>query len=115
MRLMAALLTLLVLGHSVALAQNAPPKAGEVSSVVWTADGRHVLYVRAESVEAVVGSSAKVVRHDVRSDTLEVIGWSSHNGVMLDLLGDGRVVLDARVGLGERADLNPRKAGSGTG
>ena len=73
-----------------------PPKAGEVSSVVWTADGRHVLYVRAESVEAVVGSSAKVVRHDIRSDALEVIGWSSHNGVMLDLLGDGRVVLDAR-------------------
>ena len=73
-----------------------PPKAGEISSVVWTADGRHVIYVRAESVEATVGSTAKVVRHDVRSDTTEVIGWSSHNGVMLDILGDGRIVLDAR-------------------
>ncbi|HEV7242523.1 MAG TPA: LpqB family beta-propeller domain-containing protein [Thermoanaerobaculia bacterium] len=81
-------------GTSKALAT--PPKAGEVSSIVWTADGRHVVYVRAESVEAVVGSSAKVVRHDVRSDTSEVIGWSSHNGVMLDLLDDGRIVLDAR-------------------
>lgn len=73
-----------------------PPKPGEMSSVVWTADGRNVLYVRADSVEAVVGSSAKIVRHDVRSDTAEVIGWSSHNGVVLDLLGDGRIILDAR-------------------
>ena len=73
-----------------------PPKAGEISSVVWTADGRHILYVRAESVEATVGSTARVVRHDVRSDTTEVVGWSSHNGVILDVLGDGRVVLDAR-------------------
>ena len=73
-----------------------PPKAGEMSSVVWTADGGHVLYVRAESVEAVVGSSAKIVRHDVSADTAEVIGWSSHNGVVLDLLSDGRIVLDAR-------------------
>ncbi len=75
---------------------TSPPKAGEVSSVVWTADGRHIIYVRAESVEAVVGSSAKIVRHDVRSDTSEVIGWSSHNGVVLDLLADGRIVLDSR-------------------
>ncbi|HET8773125.1 MAG TPA: protein kinase [Thermoanaerobaculia bacterium] len=73
-----------------------PPKAGEISSVVWTADGRNVLYVRAESVEATVGSTAKVVLHDVRSDIPEVIGWSSHNGVVLDLLGDGRIILDAR-------------------
>jgi eukaryotic-like serine/threonine-protein kinase len=73
-----------------------PPKAGEISSVVWTADGRNLLYVRAESVEATVGSTAKVVLHDVRSDVPEVIGWSTHNGLMLDLLSDGRIVLDAR-------------------
>lgn len=73
-----------------------PPKAGEVSSVVWSDDGRSVIYVRAESVEAVVGSSAKVIRHDIRTDRAEAIGWTSHNGVLLDVLGDGRLVLDVR-------------------
>jgi eukaryotic-like serine/threonine-protein kinase len=73
-----------------------PPKAGEISSVVWMAGGRQLLYVRAESVEATVGSTAKVVLHDVRSDIPEVIGWSTHNGGVLDLLGDGRIVLDSR-------------------
>jgi Tol biopolymer transport system component len=75
---------------------TSPLKAGEVSSVVWTADGRHLIYVRAESVEAVVGSSAKVIRHDIESDETEVIGWASHNGVMLDVLDDGKLVLDVR-------------------
>jgi Tol biopolymer transport system component len=73
-----------------------PPKAGEVSSVVWTPDGREVIYVRAESVEVVVGGSAKVIRHDIANDTPEVIGWTSHNGVMLDMLADGKLVLDVR-------------------
>ncbi|HUR82141.1 MAG TPA: hypothetical protein VM733_15350, partial [Thermoanaerobaculia bacterium] len=73
-----------------------PPKAGEVSSVVWTADGKSLIYVRAESVEVVVGGSAKVIRHDIASDVAEVIGWTSHNGVSLDMLGDGKLVLDVR-------------------
>ncbi|HEX7807361.1 MAG TPA: protein kinase, partial [Thermoanaerobaculia bacterium] len=73
-----------------------PPKAGEVSSVVWSADSRSVTYVRAESVEAVVGSSAKIVRHDIASNEIEVIGWASHNGVVLDVMRDGAVVLDVR-------------------
>ncbi|HEX2061656.1 MAG TPA: hypothetical protein VHK90_13025, partial [Thermoanaerobaculia bacterium] len=75
---------------------SSPPKAGEVSSVVWSADGRHIFYVRAESVEAVVGSSAKLIRHDVGSDLAEAIGWTSHNGTVLDVLGDGQLVLDVR-------------------
>ncbi|HEX2831435.1 MAG TPA: protein kinase [Thermoanaerobaculia bacterium] len=73
-----------------------PPKAGEVSSVIWSGDSRAVTYVRAESVEAVVGSSAKIVRHDVERDESEVIGWASHNGVVLDALRDGTIVLDVR-------------------
>jgi serine/threonine protein kinase/tricorn protease-like protein len=77
-------------------ALSTPPKPGELSSVVWTGGGRKLLYVRAESVEATVGSSAKIVLHDVDSDAAETIGWSSHNGVILDLLGDNRIVLDAR-------------------
>ncbi len=74
---------------------STPAKPGEVSSVVW-AGNAHVVYVRAESVEAVVGSSAKVMRHHVEDDVVEVIGWSSHNGVVLDMLDDGKLVLDVR-------------------
>lgn len=75
---------------------SAPPKAGEVSTVVWSADGETLFYVRAESVEAVVGSSAKVMRHDIDDDQAQVIGWTSHNGAMLDILADGKLVLDVR-------------------
>jgi eukaryotic-like serine/threonine-protein kinase len=73
-----------------------PAKAGEISSVVWAPDGRSVFYVRAESVEAVVGSTARVLRHDIESDQLEVLGWTSHNGLVLDVLSNGSVVMDVR-------------------
>ncbi|HEV7768818.1 MAG TPA: protein kinase [Thermoanaerobaculia bacterium] len=73
-----------------------PAKAGELSSVIWTADGRSVIYVRAHSVEAVVGSTANVIRHDIRTDETEVVGWTSHNGLVLDALNDGTLVLDVR-------------------
>jgi eukaryotic-like serine/threonine-protein kinase len=75
---------------------TAPPKAGEVSSVVWTSDSKSVIYVRADSVEAVVGSAAHVIRHDVDRDRAESIAWTSRNGTHLDVLGDGRLILDAR-------------------
>jgi Tol biopolymer transport system component len=73
-----------------------PVKAGETSSAVWSQDGRYLYYVRSESVEAVVGSSAKVIRHDLEDDRPDVIGWTSHNGAMLDVLADGQLVLDVR-------------------
>jgi eukaryotic-like serine/threonine-protein kinase len=75
---------------------KSPATAGELSSVVWTADGRDVIYVRAQSVEAVVGSAAHVIRHDVRADEYETVGWTSHNGLVLDALKDGTLVLDVR-------------------
>ena len=75
---------------------KSPATAGELSSVVWTADGRDVIYVRAQSVEAVVGSAAHVIRHDVRTDEYETVGWTSHNGLVLDALKDGTLVLDVR-------------------
>jgi serine/threonine protein kinase/Tol biopolymer transport system component len=75
---------------------SSPPKAGEVSSVVWSLDSRHVYYVRAESVEAVVGSSSRLIKHDVESDVAEPIGWASHNGLVLDVLDDGKLVMDVR-------------------
>ncbi|HEX6087620.1 MAG TPA: protein kinase [Thermoanaerobaculia bacterium] len=73
-----------------------PAKAGEISSVLWTPDGEALVYVRAQSVEIVVGGSAKVIRHDIDEDVAEQIGWTSHNGVILDMLADGKLVLDAR-------------------
>ncbi|HET7433624.1 MAG TPA: protein kinase [Thermoanaerobaculia bacterium] len=73
-----------------------PAKSGEISTVVWANDGKSVLYVRSESVEAVVGSAARLIRHDIKSDVAEEIGWTSHNGGLLDVLGDGRLVLDVR-------------------
>jgi eukaryotic-like serine/threonine-protein kinase len=74
----------------------APAKAGEMSSVVWTADSKDVIYIRAQSVEAVVGSSAHVVRHNVATDETEIVGWTSHNGLMLDAMRDGTLLLDVR-------------------
>jgi eukaryotic-like serine/threonine-protein kinase len=75
---------------------STPAKAGEVTSVVWTADSKAVIYVRADSVEAVVGSPAHVIRHDVDGDRDETIAWTSRNGTHLDVLADGRLILDAR-------------------
>src|SRR5262249_17433800 len=67
-----------------------------ITSVVWTRDSKAVLYARADSVEAVVGSAAHLIRHDVDSDRAETIAWTSHNGTQLDVLADGRIILDAR-------------------
>lgn len=90
---------------------SAPAKAGEISSAVWSADGKSVIYVRAQSVEATVGSTANVIRHNVARDEAEVIGWTSHNGLILDVLRDGALVLDVRS---PRDNLREMPAG-GTG
>ena len=90
--------TIVILNPNTKVAQTlaTPPKSGEISVPVWTADSRALIYVRAASVEAVVGSTAQIIRHDVASDTTQVIGWSSHNGTVADVLGDGRIILDVR-------------------
>ena len=80
----------------VARTLTSPPKSGEISVPVWTADSRSLIYVRAASVEAVVGSTADIVRHDVANDTTQVIGWSSHNGTLVDVMGKGQMILDVR-------------------
>ncbi|HEX8617618.1 MAG TPA: protein kinase [Thermoanaerobaculia bacterium] len=86
---------------------SSPSKACELSSAVWSDGGRAVDYVRAESVEAVVGSSAKVIRHHIEDDRPEVIGWSSHNGAVLDVLADGQLVLDVRSPRDNLRELAP--------
>jgi eukaryotic-like serine/threonine-protein kinase len=73
-----------------------PPKGGEVSSVVWTANSKSVIYVRASSVEAVVGSNGHLIKHDIEKDKEEIIGWTSHNATIVDIIGDGRLVMDVR-------------------
>jgi serine/threonine protein kinase len=80
----------------VARTLTTPPKSGELSVPLWTADSRSLIYVRAASVEAVVGSTAEIVRHDVAGDTTQVIGWSSHNGTLADVMGKGQMILDVR-------------------
>ena len=89
-----------------------PADAGEISSVVWTRDGGSLVYVRAESVEAVVGSSGQIVRHDVRTDVAEKVGWTSHNGVLLDVLADGKLVLDVRSPRDNLRELSLESAGA---
>jgi serine/threonine protein kinase len=90
--------TIVILHPDTKVAQTlaTPAKSGEISVPVWTADSRALIYVRAASVEAVVGSTAQIIRHDVASDTTQVIGWSSHNGTLADVLADGRIILDVR-------------------
>jgi Tol biopolymer transport system component len=90
--------TIVILHPDTKVAQTlaTPPKSGEISVPVWTADSRALIYVRAASVEAVVGSTAQIIRHDVASDTTQVIGWSSHNGTVADVMADGRIILDVR-------------------
>jgi eukaryotic-like serine/threonine-protein kinase len=86
---------------------SSPAKAGEISTVVWSRDGENLFYVRAESVEAVVGSSAKVIRHNIAEDRPEAIGWASHNGALLDVLDDGKLVLDVRSARDNLRELGP--------
>lgn len=92
---------------------SSPSKAGEISSAIWSEDGKDVIYVRAQSVEAVVGSSARVLRHNVASDEVEVIGWSSHNGLMLDVTLDGALVLDVRSPRDNLREIGMEVAGAG--
>lgn len=73
-----------------------PPKAGEISSVVWSRDGDAVFYNRADSVEAVVGSTGHIYRHDIERDVATQIAWSPNNSIFLDVIDDGKLVLDAR-------------------
>jgi serine/threonine protein kinase len=89
---------------------TSPAKAGEVSSVLWTPDSRSVIYLRAQSVEATVGSTANVVRQDVRTDEVEIVGWTSHNGLVLDALKDGTLVVDVRSPRDNLREVNVTQA-----
>ena len=67
----------------------------------WCPDGRCLLYSVGESVATTVtgGGYARVIRHDVGSGRTETILWGpgANNGT-LDLLPDGRLVMEAYSG-----------------
>jgi Tol biopolymer transport system component len=74
----------------------APPKSGEVSSVVWASDGESLFYSRGNSVEVVVGSTATIFRHDLETDLAVPIAWSPSNAAILDRAGPDHFVFDSR-------------------
>jgi len=65
----------------------------------WCPDSRNLLYSTGESVIAsVTGGAARVVRHDIDSGRTETLFWSPGANDVLDVLPDGRVVMEAASG-----------------
>jgi Tol biopolymer transport system component len=87
----------------------APDPRRNVSSAAWTARGE-IVYLQAESVVSAAGSAAKLVRQDPASGRVLSQVWSPSNSMVLDVLGDGRVVFDTRS---PRQNLREIPLGSG--
>ena len=67
------------------------------SSVLWSADSRSVVYSEAESVAAwLTGSSARIIRQDVRTGAFRTLAWVPNHSKTLDVLDSGRLLLDTR-------------------
>jgi Tol biopolymer transport system component len=70
--------------------------SGFLSSPVWAPSGKEVLYSQAESVVGnVTSSSARLVRQNVRTGKGESLLWIPANALVLDVLGNGRLIFDA--------------------
>ncbi|HET7453108.1 MAG TPA: hypothetical protein VFL12_10225, partial [Thermoanaerobaculia bacterium] len=75
-----------------------PGIPGLLSSAVWNAGGREIVYSRAESVAAsVVGSAAEIVAQNVDSGKIRPLAWSQNSGDTVDILADGRLVFDTNA------------------
>ena len=79
-----------------------PPRAAaaladrRLSSVVWVGP-EELVYSQPESVAGdISGSSARIVRQNLRTGRAWPLEWAPQNSLVLDLLGPGRLVLDAR-------------------
>jgi len=73
-----------------------PGQPGLVSSAVWNAGGREVVYSRSESVAAVVvGSAAEILAQDVESGKIRSLAWSQESSEIVEIAGDGTLVLEA--------------------
>jgi Tol biopolymer transport system component len=73
----------------------APDARRSISAAAWTAGGE-IVYLQAESVVSAAGSTAMLVRQDVRTGRVAAQTWSPSSAQVLDVLGDGRVVFDTR-------------------
>jgi len=75
-----------------------PGHPGLVSSAVWTADGREVVYSRSESVVAVVvGSAAEIVAQNVDTGRTRSLFWSPESSDVVEIASDGNLVFDTHA------------------
>ncbi len=69
--------------------------AGRISAVAWLADGRSVVYGQALSASgAVTGTDAQIVVQDLDSGASEIVLQAPLSGQTVEILGDGRLVID---------------------
>ena len=73
----------------------APDPRRNISAAAWSAAGE-LVYLQAESVVSAAGSTAILVRQDAASGRVSSQTWSPSSALVLDVLGDGRVVFDTR-------------------
>jgi serine/threonine protein kinase len=73
----------------------APDPRRNISAVAWTARGE-IVYLQAESVVSAAGSTATLVRQDPGTGRVVSQTWSPSSALVLDVIGDGRVVFDTR-------------------
>jgi Tol biopolymer transport system component len=74
---------------------DAPDPRRNVSAAAWTAAGE-IVYLQAESVVSAAGSTAILVRQDPETGRVLSQTWSPSSALVLDVLGNGRVVFDTR-------------------
>jgi Tol biopolymer transport system component len=87
--------TLVDLASGAVRSLDAPDARRNVSSAAWTKRGE-LVYLQAESVVTAAGSAAILVRQDAASGRVASQTWSPSSALVLDVLGDGRVVFDTR-------------------
>jgi Tol biopolymer transport system component len=87
----------------------APDARRNISAAAWTARGE-IVYLQAESVVSAAGSTAMLVRQDARTGRVVAQTWSPSSALVLDVVGDGRVVFDTRS---PRQNLREAALGAG--
>jgi Tol biopolymer transport system component len=73
----------------------APDARRSISAAAWTAAGE-IVYLQAESVVSAAGSTAMLVRQDATTGRVASQTWCPSSALVLDVLGDRRVVFDTR-------------------
>jgi serine/threonine protein kinase len=73
----------------------APDPRRNISAAAWAAGGE-IVYLQAESVVSAAGSTALLVRQDAATGKVVSQSWSPSSALVLDVLGDGRLVFDTR-------------------